>query len=47
MLASPLLTATLKYEVIHITAGSSWEQALKSAVTVLFSSTVNWIADCF
>lgn len=46
MLASPLLMDTLKYEVIHITAGSNWEQALKSTVTVLFLSTVNWIADC-
>lgn len=34
MLASPLLMAALKYDVINITAGSRWEQALKSAVTV-------------
>lgn len=46
MLASLLLMTTLKYEVIYIAAGSSLEQALKSAVTVVYFSTVNWISDC-
>jgi len=47
MLASPLLMATLKYESLYITGGSSWEQALKSSAIVLLSSTVYWIADSF